>query len=76
MLDTHTVARRLTDAGIAPEHATAITDAIRDVASGAADSAASKADLQALRADIYRAMLLQTVAIIGGVIAILRMLGS
>ena len=32
MFDTHTIARTLTDAGIDPKHADAITDAVRQAA--------------------------------------------
>ena len=32
MFDTHAIARTLTDAGIKPEHADAITDAVRQAA--------------------------------------------
>ena len=51
-LDTHAIARSLTDA------------------------LATKADLAALEARLYRAMLLQAGAIVGAVVAILRMLGD
>ncbi len=34
----------------------------------------SRADLATLRADIYRAMLIQTAATIGGTVALLRLL--
>ena len=32
MLDTHSIARKLTEAGLAPAHADAITDAVREAA--------------------------------------------
>ncbi len=75
MLDTRAIARQLTAAGIPVDHADAITDAIRQAAESPADMA-TKADLANLRADIYRAMLIQAGAIVGAVVAILRALGS
>ena len=83
VLDTLADARRLTDAGIKPEHADAIVDAVRQAADAPADMA-TKADLAALEARLtWRfagAMLAQTgvilAAVIGAAVAILRMLGS
>ena len=71
MLDTLTIARRLTEAGLEPTQANAITDAIRT----AADSGDTAADLAILRADLYRAMLFQAGVIVGAVVALLRVLG-
>ena len=67
MFDTHTIARQLSAAGLSTEQADAITDAIRQAAEHRA------ADL-ATRAELYRALLLQTFAILGGVFALLRFL--
>ena len=64
MLDTLTIARRLTEAGLEPTQANAITDAIRTAV--AAGDTATKVDLAMLRADIYRAMLFQAGVIVGG----------
>ena len=75
MLDTHAVHHSLTESGLTAEQADAITDAFRQ-ASGPDANAASTADLQTLRADLYRAMLIQAGAIVGAVVAILRMLGG
>ena len=83
MLDTLAASRRLTGAGIKPEHADAIVDAVRQAADTPADMA-TKADLAALEARLtWRfagAMLAQTgvilAAVIGAAVAILRMLGS
>ena len=87
MFDTLAIARQLAAAGIKPEQADAITDAVRraaehDVASVATKSFATKADLAELRTEItameariYRAMLVQAGAIVGAVIGILRFLG-
>ena len=76
-------ARRLTGAGIEPEHAGAIVDAVRQAADAPADMV-TKADLAALETRLtWRfagAMLTQTGVILAAVIAagvaILRMLGS
>ncbi len=76
-------ARRLTVAGIKPEHADAIVDGVRQAADAPADMA-TKADLAALEARLtWRfagAMLAQTgvilTAVIGAAVAILRMFGS
>ena len=73
MLDTLTIARRLTEAGLEPTQANAITDAIRTAAD--AGDTATTADLAMLRADLYRAMLVQAGAIVGAVVALLRVLG-
>ncbi|MCY4509172.1 MAG: hypothetical protein OXG35_19755 [Acidobacteria bacterium] len=83
MLDTLAAARRLTDAGIKPEHAAAIVDAVRQAADAPADMA-TKADLAALEVRLtWRfagAMLAQAgvilAAVMGAAVAILRMLGS
>ena len=66
----------LTDAGADPKLADAITAAVRQVADRDTDALATKADLAALEARLYRAMLLQAGAIVGAVVAILRMLGD
>ena len=47
MLDTHAIARRLTDAGIQPEHADAITDAVREAAERDTDTLATREYLDA-----------------------------
>lgn len=76
MFDTLAVARRLTEAGIDPAHADALASAIREAAEHhrAADFA-SRADLAALEARIYRAMLIQTGALLAGVAALMRVFG-
>ena len=78
MLDTHAIARRLT--GLSTEQADAIPDAVR----GAADHGdhvtpeALRAEFASLEArPTWRfagAMLAQTLAILGGVLAMLRLL--
>ena len=51
MLDTLAAARRLTDAGIKPEHADAIVDAVRQAADAPAEMA-TKADIADLRTEL------------------------
>ena len=51
-LDTHAIARTLTDAGADPKLADAITAAVREVADRDTDALATKADLNALRTDL------------------------
>ena len=83
MLDTHAIARTLTDVGLRPEQADAITAAVRAAAehgdhATSADLNALDARLDAklatLRGDLYRAMLIQAGAIVGAVVAVLRLL--
>ena len=86
MFDTHAIARALTDAGIEPAHADAITAAVRLAAEhdNPAEPLATRADLAELEARLtWRfagAMLAQTglilAAVIGAAVAILRTLGS
>lgn len=67
--DTLAAADRLRDAGFDDAQTRAIVDIHRDAGAGVA----TKADLAALRADIYRALWIQgvgIVAIVGGFIAI------
>ena len=80
MFDTHTIARALTDAGIDPKHADAITDAVRQAAEYGEHVTPERLDaaLQGLRADLYRAMQMQTavtVGLLGLILAALRWLG-
>ena len=69
MFDTHAIARSLTDADLTPAQVDAITDAIRQAAEhvtvGSRETLATKTDLANLRADIYRAMLVQTGVTVG-----------
>ena len=84
--DTHAIARALTAADLTDAQADAITDAVRQAAEHAAavdvETLATKADLTALEARIYRAMLVQAGAIVGALVGIagivvgaLRLLG-
>lgn len=81
MLDTHAIARRLTGTGLSNEQADAITDAVREAAEHD-DHVTPEglcAELAWLEARLtWRfagAMLAQTLAILGGVLAMLRLLG-
>ena len=84
MFDSLTIARRLTDAGLDRAQADVLADAIRQAAEHGdhvtpdmlrAEVAALHGALNAFRADVYRAMLLQAGAIVGAVVAISRLLG-
>ena len=72
MFDTHTIARTLTDAGIDPKHADAITDAVRQAAEHSEHVTPEHLDaaLAALEARLtWRfagAILAQTIAMLGG----------
>ena len=86
MFDTHAIARDLTGAGLTAEQADAITNAVRQAAERYGDyatrteleSLATKVDLASLEARLtWRfagAILAQTLAILGGVLAMLRLL--
>ena len=81
MFDTHTIARTLTDAGIDPKHAVAITDAVRQAAEHSEHVTPEHLDaaLAALEVRLtWRfagAILAQTITMLGGMVAILRLLG-
>ena len=68
MFDTHSIARALASADLSPAQVDAITDAVRQAAEH------EQRDL-VTRADLYRALLLQTGVLIGAGIAVLRLLG-
>ena len=80
MTDPHAIARRLTGAGLSTERADAITDAVREAAEygDPMTPEALRAELASLAARMtWRfagAMLAQTLAILGGVLAMLRLL--
>ena len=80
MFDTHAIARQLTGAGLSVEQADAITDAIRQAAEQGerVTPETLRAELASLEARLtWRfagAMLAQTLAILGGVLAMLRLL--
>lgn len=80
MLDTLTLADRLTEAGVEQKQANAIAHAIHDaqgetVRKGDLEHLATKADLHQVRADLYRVILLQTAVILGSTFTMLRLLG-
>ena len=64
--DAERAARRLTDAGMEQRAATGVADLVHDATGGLA----TKADLEALRADLYRALWLQGAGILAGAAAI------
>lgn len=73
MLDTLTLADRLTEAGVEQKQANAIAHAIHD----AQGETVRKTDLEhfATKADLYRVILLQTAVILGSTFTMLRLLG-
>ena len=80
MLDTHEIARELIAAGIEPEHADAITKAVRRAAEHDAtgidvNMLATKTDLTALELRLVKWMIGIVFAGAGLVIAALRFLG-
>ena len=84
MFDSLTIARQLTEAGIERAQADVLADAIRQAAEHGehvtpetlrAEVATLHGAISSLRADIFRAMLLQAGVIVGAVVAILRLLG-
>lgn len=83
MFDSLTISRQLTEAGIERSQADVLADAIRQAAehgehvtpeSLRAEVAKLYSAISSLRADVFRAMLLQAGAIVGAVVAILRLL--
>ena len=80
MLDTHAIARRLTDSGLPSKQVDAITDSLREAAEHGEHVTPEglRAELASLEARLtWRfagAMLAQTLAILGGVLAILRLI--
>ena len=77
MFDTLTISRQLLAAGVHPDQANGITDAIRQAADhgGPVTTGTLDARLGPLEARMYRAMLLRAGAIVGAVVAIPRLLG-
>ena len=80
MIDTHAIARRLASTDLSTEQADAITDAVREAAAHGDHVPAEglRAELASLEARLtWRfagAMLAQTLPILGGVLAMLRLL--
>ena len=67
--DTLEAAEKLAGAGIDESHAKAIASTMRRAVAADRDTLATKTDLANLRADLYRALWIQTGAIVGTVIA-------
>ena len=83
MFDSLTMARKLTDVGIERTQAEVLADGMRQAAKHGdhvtpdmlrAEIAALHGAIAELRADMYRAMLLQTGVTVGAVVALLRLL--
>lgn len=83
MFDSLTMARKLTDVGIERTQAEVLADGMRQAAEHGdhvtpdmlrAEIAALHGAIAELRADMYRAMLLQTGVTVGAVVALLRLL--
>ena len=72
MFDTHAIARQLTGAGLTPDQADAITDAVRQAAEhgGHVTPETLRGGLAELRSDLYRAMLIQAGGIVGAIVGI------
>ena len=84
MLDTHEIARELTAAGIDPDHADAITNAVRRAAEHDAsgidvNALVTKADLKAALAALELRLVKWMIAVVfagaGLVVAALRLIG-
>lgn len=83
MFDSLTMARKLTAAGIERTQAEVLADGMRQAAEHGehvtpetlrVDGATLHGAIAELRADMYRAMLLQTGVTVGAVVALLRLL--
>ena len=78
MLDTHAIARTLTDAGIDPKHADAITAAVRQAADQGehVTRAELRAELVSLELRLVKWIVGAALAGAGLVIAVLRLFGG
>ena len=76
MFNTRAIARTLTDAGLDPKQADAITDAVRQAADHGDHVTPGdlRAEIGALEARLYRFLMVQAFGIIGATVAILRFL--
>lgn len=72
--DTLRTAETLTEAGVPERQAAAHARAIDEAMAEAVGSLATRADLTALRADMYRALWIQGGVIIGAVVALIRLI--
>ena len=84
MFDTYSIARSLSKADLTPAQVDAITEAVRQAADHGDHVTAEqfktglaelRTGIAGLETRIYRAMLIQMAATIGGTVAILRLLG-
>jgi len=85
-LDTLAVVKRLIAAGFTDQQAEAVTNVVREAQDIDLSNLATKTDLELglskicsemaeLKAEMFRAMLAQTVIIIGAVVTLLKMIG-
>ena len=72
--DTLRTAETLREAGVPDRQAGAHARATDEAVGEAIEGLATRADIVALRADMYRAMLIQTGVIIGAVVGLLRLI--
>ncbi len=72
--DTLRTAQTLTEAGVPERQAAAHARAIDEAMAEAVGNLATRADLTALRADMYRALWIQGGVIIGAVVALVRLI--
>ncbi len=68
-MDTLQISHTLEDSGFTPAQAEAITNALK---AAVETDVATKADLQELKADMYKAMVSQTVILLGFVFTMLK----
>lgn len=71
--DTLRTARTLTEAGVPERQAAAHARAIDEATAEAVGNLVTRADLAALRADLYRALWIQGGVIVGTVVALVRL---
>ncbi len=72
--DTLRTAQTLTEAGVPERQAAAHARAIDEAMTDAVGDLVTRADLAALRADLYRALWIQGGVIIGVVVALIRLI--
>lgn len=72
--DTLRTAETLTEAGVPERQAATHARAIDEAMAEAVGNLATRADLTALRADMYRALWIQGGVIIGAVVALIRLI--
>lgn len=72
--DSLSAARELEEAGMQPDQAAAIANQLRAAATPNLAELATKADIAILRAEFYRALLLQAGAIIAATVALVKLI--